>query len=201
MIWDDYYLAHGRDPQPSPFARAVEPRFPRRARVIDLGCGDGHDARFFADHGHLVTAVDRSAVAVALIDDPRIDAFTADAAGLPTYPTGFDVAYLRWLLHAVPVQEQRAVLGWCARNANVVYIEARSVHGEHPIDHFRRPIDAVDLSVDLRHAGYDVIAMEEGYGFSRRGEDDPLLLRVAASLSSRTAGVVIPTDQRKGRRR
>ncbi|MBI4670121.1 MAG: methyltransferase domain-containing protein [Chloroflexi bacterium] len=40
--------------------RAVLERVPRGARLLDLGCGTGIDAAWFAQHGYTVTAVDAS---------------------------------------------------------------------------------------------------------------------------------------------
>ncbi len=37
-----------------------------RSKVLVLGCGPGHDAAFFAEHGHIVTAVDISSEALNL---------------------------------------------------------------------------------------------------------------------------------------
>jgi 2-polyprenyl-3-methyl-5-hydroxy-6-metoxy-1,4-benzoquinol methylase len=35
-----------------------------RCRVLVLGCGEGHDAAFFAQNGHIVTGVDISPEAI-----------------------------------------------------------------------------------------------------------------------------------------
>lgn len=35
-------------------------RLPEKAHILDFGCGSGRDAKYFADHGYKVTAVDGS---------------------------------------------------------------------------------------------------------------------------------------------
>jgi len=51
--------------QPAPAFVDMLPRLRlSRSRVLVLGCGDGHDAAFFAQNGHVVTAVDFSASAL-----------------------------------------------------------------------------------------------------------------------------------------
>lgn len=49
-------------------AEALKDMLPRlkisRSRILVLGCGEGHDAAFFAEAGHLVTAVDISPLAI-----------------------------------------------------------------------------------------------------------------------------------------
>ncbi len=55
------------------------------ATVLDLACGRGRHARWFASRGHPITAVDRSAEALEsladLAQDGRIDRVTADLEG------------------------------------------------------------------------------------------------------------------------
>lgn len=42
---------------------------PARARVLDLACGSGRHVRYLAQQGHVVTAVDRDAQALAGLSD------------------------------------------------------------------------------------------------------------------------------------
>jgi len=43
----------------------VAPLLPPRARVLDLGCGEGRNSLFLASLGHAVVAIDRSAAGIA----------------------------------------------------------------------------------------------------------------------------------------
>ena len=47
---------------PNDFLREVEPRLMRGGQVLCLGEGEGRNAAFLAERGHVVTAVDQSAV-------------------------------------------------------------------------------------------------------------------------------------------
>jgi len=53
------------------------------ARVLDVACGYGRHARFFAARGHPVLAVDRDAAALAALanDDARIETAALDLEG------------------------------------------------------------------------------------------------------------------------
>lgn len=64
-FWEELYGARDRvwSGRPNPvFARIVEPIVPGHA--LDLGCGEGGDAIWLADHGWTVTAVDVSTTAL-----------------------------------------------------------------------------------------------------------------------------------------
>lgn len=83
--------------QPHPAFVDMLPRLKQpRSRILILGCGEGHDAAFFAEEGHIVTAVDFSDVA---LDRARkkyghlsIQFVHADAFKLPhNFDKSFDV--------------------------------------------------------------------------------------------------------------
>ena len=64
-FWEAAFRAD-RKPFGPPSTEILEllERLPRRARVLDLGCGDGRNALPLARAGHAVTAVDRSRAAL-----------------------------------------------------------------------------------------------------------------------------------------
>lgn len=53
--------------QPSPWIVRFGPLVPAGGAVLDLACGGGRHARWFAARGHPVTAVDRDAAALATL--------------------------------------------------------------------------------------------------------------------------------------
>lgn len=66
--WEDYHrseIQREQRPAPSEHAIAVEAQFDRDSTVLELGCGLGADAHYFAEHGHTVVAVDYSRPALA----------------------------------------------------------------------------------------------------------------------------------------
>ena len=70
--------AHGAG-APSPWIARFAPLAPPLARVLDLACGQGRHARFFAARGHHVVAVDREAAALAaLTGDAHIETRALD---------------------------------------------------------------------------------------------------------------------------
>lgn len=113
--WDDFYADRDR---PAPFlvdapdenlvAWLADGRV-RPRRALDLGCGNGRNARYLAAHGSDVDAIDLSPAAIAWArehgtgpDGPRFhtgDAFGDAGAGL-TGP--YDLVYDSGLLHHLP---------------------------------------------------------------------------------------------------
>ena len=54
--WTDDFLKNYNFTVPSIFLEFL----PKRASILDLGCGTGRDSKYFLDHGYKVTAVDGS---------------------------------------------------------------------------------------------------------------------------------------------
>jgi ubiquinone/menaquinone biosynthesis C-methylase UbiE len=67
-IWEGLHAREwnaGGEIAPTEFARDVERLLPRASRVLELGCGEGDDAAFFAQRGHTVMATDIAEAALA----------------------------------------------------------------------------------------------------------------------------------------
>lgn len=96
---------------PNASARAFLTYLPNKARILELGCANGRDARWFAAQGHQVVAVDFSPVALAqmmqIAKDQRVDKsiypleHDFSTGMLPIMPVNtFDAFYSRSSLHA-----------------------------------------------------------------------------------------------------
>lgn len=96
LFWDEVHAARPpEDPQPN--ARLVETvsGLPP-GDALDLGCGNGGDARWLAGRGWTVTATDISAVAVNRLAGPRITAVRHDLR--VSFPAGeFDLVTAHYL--------------------------------------------------------------------------------------------------------
>ncbi len=83
--------------------------------IIELGCGTGQLARYVADKGFDVTAIDLSPENVAVTQNRGVTAEVADFAALPYLDNTFDAAFaMNSLLH-VPPNELSGVLREIAR--------------------------------------------------------------------------------------
>jgi SAM-dependent methyltransferase len=90
-----------------------------KARILVLGCGFGHDAAFFAQNGHIVTAVDFSPLAIAGAKEryghlTNIRWQTADALNLPPeFHESFDLVFEHTCFCAInPIHRQKLVQAW-----------------------------------------------------------------------------------------
>ena len=103
------------DQGPSSLARECAALIPAAASVLELGCGPGYDARYFASLGHTVLATDFAEAAIAanrsLPDDPpNLRSELLDIArAFPFGDHAFDAVYARLSLHYFPDRVTRAV--------------------------------------------------------------------------------------------
>lgn len=105
---------------PSPLAEITEPYFPRQARILELGCGVGRDAVFFAEHGHRVTATDGSKVVIGQnrqrINHKNITFDILDMRQpLPYESDSYDVVYANLSLHYYSHDRTGAMFGQIGR--------------------------------------------------------------------------------------
>src|SRR5262249_7881526 len=67
-FWENKHKIYAAEPWislPTYFAEEVASRLAAGSRILDLGCGQGQDSIYFANHGHRVTAMDFSERALA----------------------------------------------------------------------------------------------------------------------------------------
>lgn len=106
--------------EPAEALKDMLPRLkPARSRVLVLGCGEGHDAAFFAKSGHIVTAVDFSPEAIERAkklygDLPGLKFVEADVFNLPRdFDQAFDIVFEHTCYCAVnPAKRQDLVKVW-----------------------------------------------------------------------------------------
>jgi len=158
--WDDRYAATELvwSSGPNQFVeRALTELSPGRA--LDLACGEGRNARWLAEHGWQVTAMDFSPVAIdkgrrlaeQLPDDQagRIDWQVGDALDTPL-PADIDLVVIAYL--QIPAAERSAVM--------------------------RRAFTALAAGGTLFVIGHDTTNLTEGTG----GPPDPNVLYDAADV-------------------
>jgi SAM-dependent methyltransferase len=146
--------------------------------LLDLGCGNGRDSRYFDSEGLFVTALDlidngRDADILYVKHDltEQIDEFGLNRL--------FDFVYCRFLLHAVPEEVEEYIL-WESYNLlsadGMLCIEARSDKGTAPDEHYRRLINFDELLLKL--CDFEIVYKTEQRGLAVYGEEDPEIIRI-----------------------
>jgi len=150
---------------PSPWIARFAHLVPAGARVLDLACGYGRHARFFAQRGAQVLAVDRDAAALAtLAETPGIDILRADLEG-ELWPLGgqrFDAIVVSHYLHRPLFPDLRAALGPGGTLLYETFAQGNEAHGRpsNP-DFLLRPGELLALAMAAPEA-LTVVAFEQG---------------------------------------
>ncbi|WP_207540463.1 class I SAM-dependent methyltransferase [Sabulicella rubraurantiaca] len=193
--WDAFYDRSIAPATASGFAEWISGQIEVGAALLDLACGNGRDARFFAERGHAVLALDQSLSAIEKARGAKsrarfLQADVAKARALMQDHFRADrmaVAYGRFMLHAIPSETEAALLldlSECLPPRGLVAFEYRTLadallpkcHGNH----YRRFIDHADLLSRLGDLGFDILLETEGQGLAPYKEEDPVVGRVLA---------------------
>ena len=198
--WNRYYQDQICTIEPSPFARYVATMTGAGGRLVDLGCGNGRDALFFADIGLDVVAIDLSDAAIRMLQKLE--------RGNPHFICGdiikesvhqsksYDYAYSRFTIHAINSKQEQLLLRSMYRAlkpGGKFFIEVRGIHdplygkGQQQErnaffynNHYRRFIVMDELVAALRKIGFRVEYAQERTGFAPYGNDDPPVIRIVA---------------------
>ena len=195
--WDEYYAAMGTPVRklPSQFATFVAGELGERHRVLELGCGDGRDAMFFAAYGHEVIGVDASHTAIeacrrlaeTLGEDASFVVARIDEPGLADRirgDRGPRIVYARFFLHAITEAEEEDLLDLAAaltETGDLLAVEYRTVRDSSGAkvtkNHFRRFVLPAAFEARALGRGFDVIYSVEGFGFAKYRQDDAYVAR------------------------
>lgn len=198
--WRDYYSKAKAPADPSPFAETVAQRLEPSSTLIEIGCGNGRDASYFAREGFAVTALDLSEAA---IEKCKVDHADLPIRFLPGKISDvqselgeyFDAAYSRFVIHAMPVEEEIETISSAFESLKPggdFHIECRSINDpmaregevisptERIHGHYRRFIIREELEARLDDVGFDVVDSLESNGLAVFGDQDPVVIRIVA---------------------
>lgn len=198
--WNQYYKNRICSEEPSPFAQYVSTLVEPGRQMVELGCGNGRDAVFFAAHGLQLTALDMSREAIAQLKSRNIanaeflcgDFVNSDVHQAESY----DYAYSRFTIHSINRNQEHVLLNNLfrgLRSGGKLFIEVRGVkdplfgkgrkveHNAYFYDnHYRRFIVLDELVNSLEQRGFRVEYAQERTGFAPYGNDDPPVIRIVA---------------------
>mgnify|MGYP001294072421 CR=1 FL=1 len=196
--WDEYYIKDNAPSFPSPFAKYVASKLSTKQNILEIGCGNGRDSKYFSSKGHHVTGLDRSGEAIELCknlySDEPIKFFYGTIPDIAkTNKKKFDLIYSRFVIHAMSLNEELEMLKISYKLLNkdgYLFIECRSTndplsqkgeilsHTERVFGHYRRFIILEEFKLRLVKTGFEVVEAIENIGLAKFGKEDPMVIRV-----------------------
>ena len=198
--WEEYYKKDNIPSFPSPFAKYVGNKLSTKQTILEIGCGNGRDSKFFASQGHQVIGLDRSVKAIKLCKKlysyKSLEFFSGTIEDIAKINKNkFDLIYSRFVFHAMSLSEEIEILKTSYQLLNKdgqFFIECRSINdplshkGEmlsrtERIDgHYRRFIILKEFKQRLAQAGFTITKTIESNGLAKFEEEDPIVIRVRA---------------------
>ena len=198
--WDEYYKKDNIPAYPSPFAEYVAKKLSTQQTILEVGCGNGRDAKFFSSQGHLVTGLDRSGKAIELCtklySDDSLEFFFGTITDIAQMnKKKYDLIYSRFVIHAMSLNEEIKTLNMSHKLLNKdgqFFVECRSINDplsrkgdilsntERIEGHYRRFIILEEFKQRLIQVGFKIIKTIESNGLAKFGKDDPVVIRIHA---------------------
>ncbi|MFA5937225.1 MAG: class I SAM-dependent methyltransferase [Candidatus Paceibacterota bacterium] len=137
--WDAQHLKYAKADwidKPTIFAQYAIEFFPTTGRIIDVGCGQGQDSRFFAERGYDVVGIDFSERGINFAKEKNksfnIDFQVVDISEpLPFQDVSFDVVYSHLAVHYFDKQKTELVfqeLSRILKKNGILAIFVNSIH-------------------------------------------------------------------------
>jgi adenylylsulfate kinase-like enzyme/SAM-dependent methyltransferase len=199
--WQSFYARANAPQEPSSFAMSVAATLKSTDDLLEVGCGNGRDASYFASLGLRVLALDPSQNAIEAAGRSHavdgLSFFTGRISDLPVDSGSFDAVYSRFSLHAMtPDEEDKFLVHALARlrPGGNLFVECRSINDplarkgeiisktERILGHYRRFIVPEELRAKLDALGFRIDKFEESAGLAKFGDDDPVVIRLRASV-------------------
>jgi len=201
--WEDYYKKQNANQKPSFFAKHIyENVVCDRSTLIELGCGNGRDAVYFANKGLKIKAIDQCESEIKFLKHKfsqlkNCHFHTGDFTNL-NHDENFDIVYSRFTLHSISAEQEARVCCWAYQVLNkggVFCIEVRGqkneIYGKGDIvvnesdafvydDHYRRFLNFNDFCLRLKEIGFALEYAEEKKGFAPFNDTDETFIRVIA---------------------
>ena len=200
QYWTEYYKKKVTVNNPSPFAEFCMSKFSSGNRLLEIGCGNGRDSRYFSENGINVVALDKSEGAIEICKQgDHVDTLTyvcCETSDLQKYYSGkYNYIYSRFSLHAMTEAEELNALQSAfdfLENDGDFCIECRSINDPHALigevlspteridGHYRRFVDRRILEEKLKSVGFTIAESIESQGFAVFKDEDPVVIRIIA---------------------
>jgi SAM-dependent methyltransferase len=202
-FWTDFYRSPASDRiprEPSLFARWVDERVEPGSTLLDIGCGDGRDAIWFAQQGHPVVAMDFAGSALRTterrarargVEVPTMFVNFEDlqrtlvAGGRLAHQPGERHVHARGLLDTLAATGRANFWRFSSmvqRRGGLLFVEFRTPTGrDEPMAfgrHARTFLDPDEAVAEVRAAGGTVVDRVVGRGLAPFPPEDPEVCRL-----------------------
>jgi len=204
QYWENYYAQQNAELKPSLFARYIKEKVIKEHKsIIELGCGNGRDAIYFANNNYDVIAIDQVSDEIKFLKNRYVQLKNLffECADFTTLNDSrkFDIIYSRFTLHSITEQNEERVVSWTFRNLNrngKFCIEVRGQKNEifgkgTPVanqpnayilnNHYRRFLNFEQFLNRLMNIGFTIDFAAEEKGFAPFNRDDETFIRVIAT--------------------
>ncbi|MDR3289761.1 MAG: methyltransferase domain-containing protein [Rickettsiales bacterium] len=195
--WENYYKEHQLPFKQSSFAEFILNYLEPHKKMIELGCGNGRDAVFFAERENVdVLAIDQAENEVDFLNKNFKKGnlrFVTDDFTKLSIKDKFDYVYSRFTLHSITEEQENNVLKWVNEYLNtngLFFIEVRSINddmynkgkkisrNENITDHYRRYMNIDVFTEKVKGYGLKVVYSVESNGLAVHNDDDPVIIRL-----------------------
>lgn len=202
--WKNIYSKQSESELPSLFARYIAETLSIEGKsIIELGCGNGRDAIFFANANANVTAIDQCDNIIELLDlrFQKVDNLKFICTDFTCLDDSikYDIVYSRFTFHSISKAQEENVVDWAYRNLKPngkLCVEVRGQKNEifqigTPVDnepdafilnnHYRRFLHFESFCKELHDLGFKLDFAKEQKGFAPYNGTNETYIRVIAS--------------------
>ena len=202
--WENIYSRQSEGEKPSLFAIFIAENYDIKGKnLIELGCGNGRDAIYFANANANVDAIDQCSNIIELLSYrfQKVDNLHFKCLDFTCLDDEhqYDIVYSRFTLHSISKQQEEKVLRWAYRNLtkdgklcievrgqkNEIYRVGTPVEGEPDAfilnDHYRRFLHFETFCQDLITMGFNINYAQEQKGFAPYNGTDETYIRIIAT--------------------
>lgn len=202
--WKNIYSKQSEGEKPSLFAIYIAENYCiKDKKIIELGCGNGRDAIYFANANAYVDAIDQCDNIIELLNYrfQKVDNLHFKCLDFTCLndESQYDFVYSRFTLHSISKQQEEQVLRWSYRNltkSGKLCIEVRGQKNEIyqvgiPVenepdafilnDHYRRFIHFESFCKELEEIGFRLDFAKEEKGFAPYNGTNETYIRVIAT--------------------
>jgi len=171
--------------------------------LIDIGCGNSRDAKYFKSKNIAVTGIDQSSIVIELNkkNHEHIDYYKKDICRkkFELNRKKFDYLYARFFIHAISLRDESQFLNNCkkiSKKDSIFLFEFRTTHdplinkgtklkgNERFYGHYRRFVDINQFIKKIEIYGFKILYISQGKNYAKFNKEQPHICRIILKRKS-----------------